>query len=165
MATSMAWKATMVLPEPTSPCSSRRMGLGLRMSVTISPKARFCATVGWKGSTSRIASRTLSVVAKPIPARSRMRRRLSSRPSSRKNSSSKISRRCAGVEALCNCVNDVPSGGKWTSRRAVSRSGRSSRARNVCGRHSGTAPRTASSRLKITFRCHRDVSRLPPSDS
>jgi hypothetical protein len=28
MATSMAWRATMVLPEPTSPWSRRRMGLG-----------------------------------------------------------------------------------------------------------------------------------------
>ena len=64
MATSMACNATMVLPEPTSPCSSRRMGLGSRMSATISPSARFCAAVGWKGSTSRMASRTLSLVAK-----------------------------------------------------------------------------------------------------
>jgi hypothetical protein len=41
-----ACRATMVLPDPTSPCSNRRMGLGERMSVTISPRVRFCAAVG-----------------------------------------------------------------------------------------------------------------------
>ena len=135
------------------------------MSVTISPSARFCAVVGWKGNTSRIASRTLSVVANPIPTRSRMRRRFSSSPNSRKNSSSKISRRCAGVPALCSCANGVPSGGKCTSRSAVSRSGSPSRSSSRRGRHSGTAPRTDSSRLKIILRCQREASRLPPSDS
>ena len=36
-------------------------GLGLRMSATISPRAVFWALVGWKGRTSRMASRTLVV--------------------------------------------------------------------------------------------------------
>ena len=81
-----------------------------------------------------------------------MRRRFSSSPSSRKNSSSKISRRCAGVAArlqlrhgcafrrkvhlpqCCLPIRQV---------RAVPASRR--------GRHSGTAPRIPSSRSKITL--------------
>ena len=31
------------------------MGLGARISVTISPRVRFCAAVGWNGRTSRMA--------------------------------------------------------------------------------------------------------------
>jgi hypothetical protein len=125
----------------------------------------FAPAVGWKGSTSRMASRTLSLVAKAMPWRSFMRRRLSSRPSSRKNSSSKMSRRWAGVEKLCNCETACLR--RESEPRAARFRGRAgSRRPSIdCGRHSGTAPRMDSSRLKMVLRCQREARRLPPSDS
>ena len=57
MAMMAASKATMVLPDPTSPCSRRRMGKGFSMSDAISLSTRFCAAVGWNGRIFLMASR------------------------------------------------------------------------------------------------------------
>src|SRR6516162_4804049 len=45
-----------------------------------------------------MASRTLSLSSKTIPGRARMRRRFNSIPTCKKKSSSKIRRRCGGVQ-------------------------------------------------------------------
>ena len=45
--------ATTVLPEPTSPCSSRCIGVVRARSRSISAIARSCASVSVNGSTSR----------------------------------------------------------------------------------------------------------------
>ena len=92
MAMMAASKATMVLPDPTSPCSRRRMGKGFSMSEAISLSTRFCAAVGWKGRIFLIASRTRLSRLNAIPVCAFCSRRLSSSPNSRKKSSSKISR-------------------------------------------------------------------------
>jgi hypothetical protein len=47
---SMAKSATTVLPEPTSPCSSRFMRRGAVMSAKISASTRVCAPVSSNGS-------------------------------------------------------------------------------------------------------------------
>ena len=47
-ARNIAISATSVLPEPTSPCSSRSIGRGEAMSASISASARVCEAVGWK---------------------------------------------------------------------------------------------------------------------
>ena len=39
------FKSDKVLPEPTSPCSKRRIGKGFSMSSAISFNTRFCAPV------------------------------------------------------------------------------------------------------------------------
>jgi hypothetical protein len=53
----MAISATTVLPEPTSPCSSRSMRCGAAMSSAISLSAWRCELVSAKGSASAIRSR------------------------------------------------------------------------------------------------------------
>src|SRR3990172_1265595 len=67
MARMAASKATMVFPEPTSPCSSRFMGTGCSMSSAISLSTRFCAAVGWKGRIFLMASRAASLTGKEMP--------------------------------------------------------------------------------------------------
>ena len=52
-ASSQAANATTVLPEPTSPCSSRCIGCGSARSRAISAIARRCAPVGENGSAPR----------------------------------------------------------------------------------------------------------------
>ncbi|GBC80188.1 hypothetical protein HRbin09_01422 [bacterium HR09] len=59
--TRQAKAATTVLPEPTSPCSSRAMGVGFCRSATISATARFCAAVRGKGSMARAQARSRSL--------------------------------------------------------------------------------------------------------
>src|ERR1035438_4072224 len=58
MAITAASAATMVLPQPTSPCNRRFMGRASFMSPAISPSTRFCAPVGLNGSMAFIFSRT-----------------------------------------------------------------------------------------------------------
>ena len=60
IATSAASSATMVLPAPTSPCSSRFIGCGRCRSSTISLSACFCPAVSRNGSTARADSRMRS---------------------------------------------------------------------------------------------------------
>ena len=71
--TTIARSATSVLPEPTSPWTSRFMGWGERRSSAISRSTRLCAPVSGKGrirfTASRAASRT-SKAARFLSARS-----------------------------------------------------------------------------------------------
>ena len=98
IATIAAISATIVLPEPTSPCSSRFIGCGRCMSSTISrddllliarqlerqhAPRRFADRVGDRRPSAACAPRR----------RARLR---STRPSWNRKNSSKISRRCAG---------------------------------------------------------------------
>ena len=60
IATSAASSATIVLPAPTSPCSSRFIGCGRCRSSTISFSACCCPSVSLNGSTRRADSRMRS---------------------------------------------------------------------------------------------------------
>ena len=62
----MAWRATRVLPDPTSPCNRRCMATGRCKSWPISSMARVCACVSLKG---RFA--TSCRVSGPLDARTR----------------------------------------------------------------------------------------------
>ncbi len=59
-ATSAASVATSVLPEPTSPCSSRFIGSGFCRSATMSRTAIFWPGVSANGSSARVFSRSAS---------------------------------------------------------------------------------------------------------
>ena len=106
-APSRAARATTVLPEPTSPWSSRCMGKGPARSATITASVRRCAVVSSKG---RAAKKRATRVPPTAPVISRgdtswrraralcskaLRRR--TRASWRRNSSSNTSRRRAGA--------------------------------------------------------------------
>ena len=69
-----------------------------------------------------MASRTLSLIAKPMPVCARILRRFNSSPSSRKNNSSKIRRMCAGVRAACRFVRLSPTSGQCACQNATRRS-------------------------------------------
>ena len=87
--------ATSVLPLPTSPCSSRFIGLAAAMSAAISASTRFCAFVGLNGSIVLIFSRTLSFNSNCIPSIGRALARFNASPVSSQKNSSKIMRKCA----------------------------------------------------------------------
>ena len=67
IATSAAISATIVLPEPTSPCSRRFIGCGRCMSVTISRMTVFWSPVSLNGRIRRTASRVSSVTTTGAP--------------------------------------------------------------------------------------------------
>ncbi len=116
IATSAASSATIVLPAPTSPCSSRFIGSGRCMSVTISRSATFCPSVSLNGSTRRADSRMRSSTTTARGLRSVACRRLrSTRPAWKRKNSSKISRCCAGVRYAFSASMSVPFGGKCDS--------------------------------------------------
>ena len=93
-----ACSATMVLPEPTSPCNNRRMGDGCCMSSAISFSTRFCAAVGWKGKIFLMACAHFVSQLEGDPGTLRASVcRFSLQPTSRKNNSSKSAGVCAGV--------------------------------------------------------------------
>ena len=69
----MASRATIVLPEPTSPCTRRFMGCGDCMSSAISRSTRFWAPVRRKGRMRFTASR---VAVGDLERRSPLRARL-----------------------------------------------------------------------------------------
>ena len=95
-AVSSAATATTVLPEPTSPCSSRCMGWGPAMSVEISAMARSWAPVREKGSRVRKRSTSSPSTRWRIPTDSRSTARFRiTRITWRRSSSSKASRRRA----------------------------------------------------------------------
>ena len=56
MAMAAANAATTVLPDPTSPCNKRCMGMGRCMSLAISSPTRLCALVSPKGKTPKSCS-------------------------------------------------------------------------------------------------------------
>ena len=56
MAMAAANAATTVLPDPTSPCNKRCMGMGRWMSLAISSPTRLCALVSPKGKTPKSCS-------------------------------------------------------------------------------------------------------------
>ena len=56
MAMAAANAATTVLPEPTSPCNKRCMGMGRWISLAISSPTRLCALVKAKGRTPKRCS-------------------------------------------------------------------------------------------------------------
>ena len=62
IATTAAISATIVLPDPTSPCSSRFIGELRCMSATISAIAFFWSPVSRNGRTRRTAARISSVI-------------------------------------------------------------------------------------------------------
>ena len=106
-ASSMASRATTVLPEPTSPCSRRFIGCARRMSPTISRSTRFCAAVSSKG---RRPTRSRAVglsASKAMPGAAVACRRLRSASCSESTkNSSKIRRSRAAARRS-------PSGGRW----------------------------------------------------
>ena len=96
----MASRATMVLPEPTSPCTSRFIGWGDCMSAAISRSTRLCASVRRNGRMRLTASRVESVTSNAIPfPRDRRPCLRRARPSWKRNSSSWIRRTWAGLRA------------------------------------------------------------------
>ena len=90
----MASAATAVLPEPTSPCSRRRMGRGRARSRPISRAARRCSPVSSNGSASSSGPERSPVGRRGGAARRRSsRRRTASSPSWSTISSSRTRRR------------------------------------------------------------------------
>jgi len=86
----------MVLPEPTSPCTSLLIGLLEAMSEKISSIARFWADVSEKGRIPAKSDRGGAVMRRPAEfLDERMRRR----PSVRMKSSSKVRRLLAMLRA------------------------------------------------------------------
>ena len=110
MTVSIARSATIVFPEPTSPCSSRFIGCGCAKSFSISAETARWPAVSSKGSDASNSFRSPSVftvratASRPLSSL----RRVSSNNCSR-NASSKVSRsralsaisRSAG---LCSCT-------------------------------------------------------------
>ncbi len=73
----IAARATTVLPEPTSPCSSRAIGCGRPRSSSIASRAARCAPVSSNGSVPRnasIAAWPAKAGASPCERHSRLRR-------------------------------------------------------------------------------------------
>ena len=89
----------------------------------------------------------------------------SSRPSSRKNSSSKISRMCAGVRAACNFVRLSPTSGQCACQKARRRSISCMRPRTAAGIASGISGSRFSSMPWMTRRNQRVVRRPLPAAS
>ena len=157
MAITAASAATMVLPLPTSPCSSRFIGLGCFMSLAISWITRRCAPVGLNGSMVLIRSRTRSSSAKAIPGSVRALARFSATPHSSQKNSSKIRRNCACVRKVLSRRRSLSTGGKWVWRMAVQRSGIPSRSSRKRGSGSSSGASSASTR-SISVRRARVVS-------
>ena len=111
------------------------------MSEAISFSTRFCALVGWNGKIFLIASRTRSSSWNAIPVCAFCWRRRNSRPSSRKNSSSKMSRTCAGVRDDCRSVRLSPASGQCTFQSDSLGETRPMRARTAGGNRLGKVGR------------------------
>ena len=119
--------ATTVLPEPTSPCSSRCIGCGAARSASISPITRCWAFVSGNGRASwkRRTSSPPTAWRMPTESRSIARLRITSTSCTR-NSSSNASRRRA-------CSFSWIVSGRWMPRSAVQRSMSDSRRRTRSG--------------------------------
>ncbi len=148
----MARTATSVLPEPTSPCSRRRIGRGRVRSRPIWPAARRCAGVRVNGRASSSGRERSPVAASTgaAPAWS-WRRRTASRPSWRIISSSTTRRR--RPRRLSRRER-----GKWTATSASAAPGSARRSRTHAGSRSGAArargrARSTSSRMRRTGIC------------
>ena len=88
----------MVLPAPTSPCSSRCIGQVRCMSATISASASRCPSVSLNGNTARAHWRMRSSTFETSNLRTcAFSWRRSARPVWNTKKSSNTSRRCAGV--------------------------------------------------------------------
>ena len=83
-----ASSATTVLPEPTSPCSSRSMRRGEAMSARISSSALLCPPVNRKGRAASIFAESAPVGTWAMPSRTTCRSRTSARASWLASSSS-----------------------------------------------------------------------------
>ena len=144
----MAAKATAVLPLPTSPCRSRFIGSGRPMSCAISPSTRACARVRANGRGATARASASGEASKRIPGSTLTPARRRAIASCRKKSSSKMSRRKAGVARASACLGSVPAPGKWASRSASARPRSALRARTSEGR-SSTAKGASSSQSRF----------------
>ena len=141
MATAAASAATTVLPEPTSPCSSRCIGWGRARSAAISSATRRCAPVSAKGRAA--SSRSCSPPGAPRStgarrwARSRWARCWLSCCAS---SSSNLSR-CQAGWVWSSSVDRPADGGGWCRKFSASRSGGRPRGISACGSTSSSGAR------------------------
>ena len=122
------------------------MGRGSFMSAAISPRTRFCASVGLKGSMAFTFSRTRSFNSKAMPGSVRALPRFNATPHSNQKNSSKISRNCAGDRKAFNRRRSQSGGGKCVLRSAVHRSGILSWRRMSSGRQSSSGASDSSTR-------------------
>ena len=88
------------------------MGCGSAMSRAISPRTRFCAPVGLKGSMRLICSRAWAESSKAMPVCLRAVARLSARPHSSQKNSSKIMRNWDGERNSLSSRRSSSGGGK-----------------------------------------------------
>ena len=131
----------MVLPEPTSPCTSRFMGAPEAVSTATSSMARRWAAVREKGSSARNSS--TGGVEKGTPSAQVRRVRSRAMPQARQNSSSKISRRRASSRASS-------SRGKWMFRQANSAAARACSRRSPAGSVSSICPAHSSTQRRVS---------------
>ena len=122
IACSAASAATIVLPDPTSPCSSRCIGDAWRMSCAISRHTRSCARVSLNGTRASSA-----FVSAPVPVSTGARRcarafRCALRDSCCASSSSNLRRVHAGCvrASSARCVSSDSRGGGVCRKRIAS---------------------------------------------
>ena len=143
-AASMARSATMVLPEPTSPWSSRCIGTSRPISSAIVVPISTCPAVRVNGSRASNASSSpparagRGVVVCPDAAR----RRCASVTCRTKASSYRSRRRAASTSSIVS--------GVWMPRSASVRDISARRARTSAGRASGTSSSTSSTRRTLS---------------
>ena len=151
--------ATSVLPEPTSPWTRRFIGWGERRSSAISRTTRRCAPVSGNGrirfTASRAASPT-SNAARLRAARTPLRRR--ARPSWKRNSSSRMSRRWPCERKRFSSSSESRSSGRCTRRMASPRPMTSSRSRSASGKGSARSAGTCAASCASTRRSGLTVS-------
>ena len=154
IATSAANSATIVLPAPTSPCSSRFIGVARCMSSTISFNAVRCPSVSLNGRMLRADSRIRSStwITRGFDSRTAARLR-SINPSWNRKNSSKMSRTCAGVLNAFSRSAGVCAAGKCVPISAARRSGRFRRWRTSSGKGSATLSGRFDSTSKTRRRC------------
>ena len=154
IATSAASSATIVLPAPTSPCSSRFIGCGRCMSSTISLSACRCPGVSLNGSTARADSRMRSSTrdrrrlraraappgaapARPSGTGTPLRRSAAAAPASRSGSARRAT---------------ASAGGKCVASSAACRDGRPSRDADRLRHRIGQIRRAAAGARRDTIR-------------
>ena len=100
IAANIAINATIVLPLPTSPCTSRFIGAFDCISSKMRSITRCCALVKVNGSSARMRSKVVGEISMTVPFGSFVRSpRLSCRANETQKNSSKIKRRCARLRA------------------------------------------------------------------
>ena len=133
--------ATAVLPEPTSPWTSRFMGRPEAMSAAASSTVRRWAPVKEKGSRDKNGAKSRLSTAGPAPRSRPVRSR--AMPQERRKNSSKISRRRAISSAS-------QLSGKWMFRQENSTWARLWARRTSSGSSSGTCPAHSSTHRRAS---------------